>query len=63
MISSIISSIISSLISVKCPTDEMFMSSVNDSLCLKKEHITEFHDNIITAPYIAMQEHIPYSHK
>ena len=27
----------------------MFMSSVNDSLCLKKEHITEFHDNIISA--------------
>ena len=27
------------------PTDEMFMSSVNNSLCLKKEHITEFHDN------------------
>ena len=32
-------------------------------LCLKKEHITEFHDNIITASYIAMQKHIPYSHK
>ena len=31
------------------PTDEMFMSSVNDSLCLKKKHITEFHDNISTA--------------
>ena len=30
------------------PTDEMFMSSVNDSLCLKKKHITEFHDNNIT---------------
>ena len=29
------------------PIDEMFMSSVNDSLCLKKEHITEFHDNCI----------------
>ena len=41
----------------------MFMSSVNDSLCLKKEHITEFHDNIITASYGAMQKHIPYSHK
>ena len=41
------------------PTDEMFMNSVNDSLCLKKEHITEFHDNIITASYIAMQKHIP----
>ena len=43
------------------PKDEMFMNSVNDSLCLKKEHITEFHDNI-TASYIAMQKHIPYSH-
>ena len=39
------------------------MSSVNDSLCLKKEHITEFHDNIITASYGAMQKYIPYSHK
>ena len=45
------------------PIDEMFMSSVNDSLCLKKEHITEFHGNIITASYGAMQKHIPYSHK
>ena len=45
------------------PTDEMLMSSVNDSLCLKMEHITEFHDNIITASYSAMQKHIPYSHK
>ena len=45
------------------PTDEMFMSSVNDSLCLKKEYITEFYDNIITASYGAMQKHIPYSHK
>ena len=42
------------------PTDEMFMSSVNDSLCLKKEHITEFHDKIITASYGAMQKPIPY---
>ena len=41
----------------------MFMSIVNDSLCLKKEHITEFHDNIIIASYIAKQKHIPYSHK
>ena len=45
------------------PTDEMFISSVNDSLCLKKKHITEFHDNIISASYIAMQKHIPYSQK
>ena len=45
------------------PTDEMFISSVNDSLCLKKEHIREFHDSIISASYIAMQKHIPYSQK
>ena len=43
--------------------NEMLMSSVNYSLCLKKELITEFHDNIITASYGAMQKHIPYSHK
>ena len=41
----------------------MFMSSVNDSLCLKKKHITELYDNIITAFYGAIQKHIPYSHK
>ena len=35
------------------PANEMFMSSVNNSVCLKKEHITEFHDNIITTSYIA----------
>ena len=45
------------------PTDEMFMSNVNNSLCLKKEHIIEFHDNIISASYIAMQKHISYSQK
>ena len=45
------------------PTDDMFMSSVNDSLCLKKEHITGFYVNIITASYGAMQKHIPSSHK
>ena len=33
------------------------------TVCLKKEHITEFHENIITASYIAMQKHIPYSHE
>ena len=33
------------------------------SLYLKKEHITEFHDNIINASYIAKQKHIPNNHK
>ena len=43
------------------PADEMFMGSSMNSLCLKKEYITNFHDNIITASYLSMQKHIPYN--
>ena len=32
-----------------------------DSVCLKQEFITTFHDNIITASHVAMEQHIPYS--
>ena len=42
------------------PTTKMFVEA--DSLCLKQEFITTFHDNIITASYVAMKQHIPYSH-
>ena len=42
------------------PTDNMFVET--DSLCLKQECITKFHDNIITASHVAMEQHIPYSH-
>ena len=42
------------------PTDKMFIET--DSLCLKEECITKFHDNIITASHVAMEQHIPYSH-
>ena len=43
------------------PADKMFMGSSMNSLCLKKEYITDFHDNIITASYLSMQKHIPYN--
>ena len=45
------------------PADEMFMGSSLNSLCLKKEYITYFHDNIITASHLSVQKHIPYNHK
>ena len=45
------------------PADEMFMSIVNDSLCLRKEYIIEFHHNNITASHIAMQKYVPYSYR
>ena len=35
----------------------------HESLCLKQEFITEFHDSIITASHLAMQQSIPYSHQ
>ena len=35
----------------------------HESLCLKQEFITEFHDSIITASPLAMQQSIPYSHQ
>ena len=43
------------------PTDEMLLD--HESLCLKQEFITEFHDSIITASHLAMQQSIPYSHQ
>ena len=43
------------------PTDEMLLD--HESLCLKQEFITEFHDSIITAFHLAMQQSIPYSHQ
>ena len=33
-----------------------------NSLCLKQEFITTFHDNINTASHVVMEQHIPYSH-
>ena len=35
----------------------------HESLCLKQEFITEFHDSIITASHLAIQQSIPYSHQ
>ena len=43
------------------PTDEMLLD--HESLCLKQEFITEFHDSIIIASHLAMQQSIPYSHQ
>ena len=42
------------------PTNKMFVEA--DSLCLKREFITTFHDNINTASHVAMEQHIPYSY-
>ena len=42
-------------------TDETLLD--HESLCLKQEYITEFHDNIMTASHLAMQQSIPYSHQ
>ena len=35
----------------------------HECLCLKQEFITEFHDSIITASHLAIQQFIPYSHQ
>ena len=43
------------------PKDEMLLD--NESLCLKQEFITEFHDSIINASNLAMQQSIPCSHQ
>ena len=43
------------------PTDETLLD--HEGLCLKQEFITEFHNSIITAFYLAMQQSIPYSHQ
>ena len=43
------------------PTDEMLLD--HESLCLKQECITEFHENYITASYLTMQQFISYSHQ
>ena len=45
------------------PTNDMFMGSVNDSLCLKKEHITDFMTTVSLHPILPCKKHIPYSHK
>ena len=35
----------------------------HEILCLKQEFVTEFHDSIITASHLAMQQSISYSHQ
>ena len=43
------------------PSDEMLLD--HESLCLKQQFITEFHDSYITASHLAMQQSIPYCHQ
>ena len=54
---------VAGLMSNFVPADEMFMSSANDSLCLRKEYIIEFHHNNNTASHIALQKYVPYSYR
>ena len=42
------------------PIAEMMCDKEN-SLCLKREHVSKFHDNIMNAAHHAMEKHIPHT--
>ena len=42
------------------PTAEMMCDKEN-SLCLKREHVSKFHDTIMNAAHHAMEKHIPHT--
>ena len=45
------------------PTNDMLLCDNGNSLCLKREYVSKFHDAIMNATHLAMEKHIPHTGK
>ena len=45
------------------PTTDMLLCDNGNSLCLKREYVSKFHDAIMNATHLAMEKHIPHTGK